>query len=59
MLLATVGEELAEATESGPRRATCPGCDSEVVAKTGEVVRWHWAHVLSHPFMPRQQASGS
>lgn len=45
MLLATIGDELAQATESGPRRALCPGCESEVVAKTGEFVRWHWAHL--------------
>lgn len=45
MFLATVDDDLMEATESGPRRATCPGCDSEVLAKTGDVVSWHWAHL--------------
>ena len=25
-------------------RGTCPGCDSEVIAKCGSTVTWHWAH---------------
>ena len=47
MFLALVDEELSEPTESGPRRATCPCCDDEVIAKTGEFVTWHWAHRAS------------
>lgn len=27
------------------QRALCPGCGAEVVAKCGEFVKWHWAHV--------------
>jgi competence protein CoiA len=31
--------------EAEPRiPAACPSCASPVVAKCGEVVRWHWAH---------------
>lgn len=44
MMLAKYGEELIEATLSGPRRACCPGCDDDVIAKTGEQVAWHWSH---------------
>lgn len=25
-------------------RASCPGCDSSVLAKCGEIRIWHWAH---------------
>lgn len=44
MLLAQLDDEVVEATLSGPRRATCPGCEDPVIAKTGETVAWHWAH---------------
>lgn len=26
------------------RRSTCPTCGGELIAKCGEIVRWHWAH---------------
>jgi hypothetical protein len=44
MLLAYVDDALLEATADGPRRGTCPCCAEPVVAKTGELVAWHWAH---------------
>lgn len=28
-------------------RATCPGCDQEVLAKCGEIKIWHWAHKVN------------
>lgn len=33
-------------TEPTPtlRRATCPTCGSTVIAKTGRIQAWHWAH---------------
>jgi len=41
-LARTPSGEIAEAT---PRaKATCPGCEQEVVAKCGSIVCWHWAH---------------
>lgn len=27
-------------------RATCPTCDSAVIAKCGQIVAWHWAHAI-------------
>jgi Competence protein len=31
--------------EAKPKqRATCPGCQSEVVAKCGKHNAWHWSH---------------
>jgi len=30
---------------AGPgARAVCPCCQNEVLAKCGEIIRWHWAH---------------
>jgi len=26
-------------------RGLCPGCRGEVIAKCGEIIRWHWSHV--------------
>lgn len=34
------------------RKATCPLCTSPVLAKCGEIVTWHWAHVSSHDCDP-------
>ena len=33
----------------GPRRASCFECGAEMLAKTGEVVAWHWAHLTENP----------
>jgi hypothetical protein len=27
-----------------PRRATCPECRTTLIAKTGGIITWHWAH---------------
>jgi hypothetical protein len=33
-------------TPAAPRlRGICPGCRGEVIAKCGEIIRWHWSHV--------------
>ena len=39
-----LGAERRRATPDGPRRAQCPDCSAEMLAKTGSVVVWHWAH---------------
>lgn len=44
MMLARLGDALVEATPDEARRAECPTCDAEVIAKTGDQVAWHWAH---------------
>jgi competence protein CoiA len=42
MLWANLNGEKIMAT---PRaKAWCPGCGSQVIAKCGEIVIWHWAH---------------
>jgi len=33
------------ATATPGRRGICPSCESEVLAKCGSTVVWHWAHV--------------
>lgn len=44
MLLALTARGLSEAVLSA-QRGTCPGCKKPVVAKVGEVVSAHWAHL--------------
>lgn len=43
-LYAMLGAERLRARPDGPRRAQCPDCSAEMLAKTGNVVVWHWAH---------------
>lgn len=43
-LIALIDGQRATATPDGPRRGVCPGCNAEMVAKTGEIVTHHWAH---------------
>lgn len=43
MLYARHNSERVEATPN-LRRAECPVCEKEVIAKCGEIVIWHWAH---------------
>jgi hypothetical protein len=43
-LYATVGTERLRATPDGPRRGECLDCSVTMLAKTGNVVVWHWAH---------------
>jgi competence protein CoiA len=45
MLYALMSGEKVRATPGA--RAECPGCRREMVAKCGEVVMWHWAHMAS------------
>jgi competence protein CoiA len=42
MLLANTGN--GRATASPKAKGTCPLCESELIAKCGEHVTWHWAH---------------
>src|SRR6516162_2253408 len=45
MLYANVNGEKIRAT---PRaKAWCPGCGSQVIAKCGEILIWHWAHEVN------------
>lgn len=43
MMLAILNGERTEAVP-GAVDATCPICRSEVIAKCGDIVVWHWAH---------------
>lgn len=43
-LVALVDGKRILADRDGPRRGQCPGCNREMVAKTGDVITWHWAH---------------
>lgn len=36
---------ISEATTGA--KATCPGCEREVIAKCGPIVTWHWSHLCS------------
>jgi hypothetical protein len=41
---------LVNGVRSEPKPSTlgaCPGCGGELRAKCGEVLRWHWAHVVA------------
>jgi len=50
-LYATIGGQRQRATRDGPRRAACPDpdCGQAMIAKTGDVVIWHWAHQAASP----------
>jgi hypothetical protein len=37
------------ALKDGPRRAGCAECGQEMIARTGAVVIWHWAHRVHNP----------
>ncbi len=44
MLIATVDGVRTPPTGTGGR-GTCPHCGAAVMAKCGDFVAWHWAHV--------------
>lgn len=46
---AVVDGERTRATKDGARRASCHECGAAMLAKTGEVVSWHWAHLVENP----------
>jgi hypothetical protein len=41
-----VGAERLRATSGGPRRGECLDCQAAMMAKTGNVMVWHWAHLV-------------
>jgi hypothetical protein len=41
---AAVGGQRTRATRDGERRGLCLDCDTTMIAKTGDVLIWHWAH---------------
>lgn len=43
-LVALIDGARARAVRGGPRRGSCPGCGREMLAHTGDVIAWHWAH---------------
>lgn len=43
-MLFALDESNARVRATPNARATCPVCEAEVIAKTGEVNTWHWAH---------------
>lgn len=58
MLYALVDGMLVEASQDGPRRGEAPCCGVECIAKTGERVAWHWAHVEAEDCDPWSEAEG-
>ena len=50
MLFALVDKKKTRAFPSG--RAICPNCGKELLAKTGEIVTWHWSHFADHDCDP-------
>jgi hypothetical protein len=48
-LFALLDGQRARAIKDGPRRAACLDCEAVMLAKTGEVVSWHWAHLTENP----------
>ncbi len=56
MLYATVnGERMLPQPRS---RGTCPTCKSDVVAKCGRLVTWHWAHAVGAECDPWSEPIG-
>lgn len=45
MQIAIVNNKRLTAFPNG--RGSCPSCEADVIAKTGQVVSWHWAHSSS------------
>jgi Competence protein CoiA-like family len=37
------------AVKNGPRRASCAECGEPMLARTGAVRIWHWAHLAANP----------
>lgn len=48
-LYANVAGERQRATREGPRAAECQDCGQPMIAKTGDVKIWHWAHRSENP----------
>jgi hypothetical protein len=48
-LYALIGGNRVRAVRDGPRRASCADCGADMIAKTGSVVTWHWAHRVHNP----------
>jgi competence CoiA-like predicted nuclease len=48
-LYALVDRQRQRAVKDGPRRASCAECGEPMLAKTGAVLIWHWAHVKDNP----------
>ncbi len=48
-LNALVNGEMTRADRDGPREAQCFECGHPMIAKTGELVVWHWAHRAENP----------
>ncbi len=49
-LYALVDGQRQRALKDGPRRASCAECGEPMLARTGEVLIWHWAHVEHNPY---------
>jgi competence protein CoiA len=48
-LIAVIDGVRTRAAKDGPRRAVCTDCGQTMIAKTGEIVIWHWAHLTENP----------
>jgi len=51
-LYALVGEDMTLASKDGVREGTCADCGHAMIAKTGDVMVWHWAHRAANPDCP-------
>lgn len=51
-LLAIVDGQPRRAEPDGPRRASCADCGAAMLARTGSVRIWHWAHLERNPDCP-------
>lgn len=48
-LHALIEGRMTRADKDGPRRAACFECGNEMIAKTGDIQIWHWAHKARNP----------
>src|SRR5690242_6562078 len=51
-LYGLIGDAMQPPGIPEPRRARCPECAARMIAKTGTVVVWHWAHEQRAPDCP-------
>jgi Competence protein CoiA-like family len=48
-LYALIDGQPRRVLDDGPRRASCADCGQEMIARTGAVRIWHWAHLVRNP----------
>ena len=48
-LHALIDGEMTRAERDGARTAECFECAKPMIAKTGDIIVWHWAHKAENP----------